>query len=158
MLKKLVFIGIGLVAAAGGFFLSLSLKSDFSIVEGESYQWQDFEGQYLVVNYFAEWCAPCLKEIPELNQFETFANTQQDVSLLAVNFDNLPDSELISLQQKYEIGFRVMSGLPKNAVFPFPKSLPATFIIGPDGKLIKHLQGEQNNESLQNMIRQLRQL
>ncbi len=73
MFKKLIFVSCGLAAAIAGFYLSLSLKSDFTTVEGQSYQWQDFKGQYLVVNYFAEWCAPCLKELPELNQFESFA-------------------------------------------------------------------------------------
>ncbi|WP_342804466.1 TlpA disulfide reductase family protein [Alteromonas sp. M12] len=157
MFKKLIFVSCGLAAAIAGFYLSLSLKSDFTTVEGQSYQWQDFEGQYLVVNYFAEWCAPCLKELPELNQFESFAKEQPDVSLLAVNFDNLGDPELQELKQKYQIDFRVISGLPENAVFHKPNSLPTTFIIGPDGALIKQLQGEQNNASLQNIITQLRQ-
>ncbi|MEP4888724.1 MAG: TlpA disulfide reductase family protein [Aliiglaciecola sp.] len=157
MFKKLLFISFGFAAAVAGFYLSMSLKSDFTTVDGESYQWQDFEGQYLVVNYFAEWCAPCLKEIPELNEFERFASTETDVALLAVNFDNLPDPELMALKQKYQIEFTVISGLPENAVFTKPKSLPTTFIIGPDGVLIKQLQGEQSNASLQNIIIQLRQ-
>ncbi|MDO6693714.1 TlpA disulfide reductase family protein [Aliiglaciecola sp. 3_MG-2023] len=157
MIKKLIFVSFGLAAAVAGFYLSLNLKSDFETVEGESYQWQDFNGQFLVVNYFAEWCAPCLKEIPELNQFERFADGETDVALLAVNFDNLPTPELLALKQKYQIDFRIISGLPENTVFSKPKSLPTTFIIGPDGALIKQLQGEQSDASLQNIIIQLRQ-
>lgn len=158
MIKKVSFSLICLMAAILGFWLSLSLREDFKTVDEESFRWNDFDGQVLIINYFAEWCAPCLKEIPELNAFHEYTIEQDDVSLFAVNFDNLNDTDLKGLQKKYEMTFNMISGIPKNAPYGMPKALPATFIIGPDGKLIKQLNGEQTNQGLQDVVNQLRQL
>lgn len=158
MIKKVSFSLICLTAAILGFWLSLSLREDFKTIDDESFQWNDFDGEVLIINYFAEWCAPCLKEIPELNDFYDFTEKQGDVSLFAVNFDNLDDTALRHLQKKYGMTFELISGNPKNAPYAMPKALPATFIIGPDGKLIKQLNGEQTNRGLQDVVNQLRQL
>src|SRR5690606_11211450 len=47
---------------------------------------QSLQGQWLVINYWAEWCAPCRKEIPELNALPEHID---GVRVLGVNFDGL---------------------------------------------------------------------
>ncbi len=158
IVKRVSFGLICLVAVGLGLWLSLALRTDFKTIDERSYRWDQFSGHYLVVNYFAEWCAPCLKEIPELNGFHDYANKQNDVSLFAVNFDNLDDNALKELQSKYKMQFNMVSGFPLNAPYAMPKTLPATFIIGRDGKVIKELKGEQTNQDLQLIIQQLRKL
>ncbi|GAA0852450.1 TlpA disulfide reductase family protein [Aliiglaciecola litoralis] len=158
MLKKIGFALLLAVAAVAGFWFSLSLRADFSTLDGKQYSWQSLKDQIVVVNYFAEWCAPCLKEVPELNKFAQFAQQNDGVSIFAVNFDNLSDQELSKLRDKYSMEFAMVSGLPKNAPFAMPKSLPATFIIGSDGTLIKQLNGEQTDAQLQNIVLTLQKL
>ena len=43
-------------------------------------------GNWIVVNYWADWCAPCIKEIPELNDF---AKENTDILVYTFNFDYL---------------------------------------------------------------------
>lgn len=158
MFNKVAFGLVGILAAGLGLWFSLSLRFDFETLEGQRYRWGELQQQYVIVNYFAEWCAPCLQEIPELNKFQAFAKENPKVSLFAINYDNLSSKQLLTLQQKYAIGFPMITGQVNNAPFTIPKSLPATFIIGPDGKLIKQLNGEQSNAQLQNIIVQLAKL
>ena len=47
---------------------------------------EDFRGGWLFVNYWAEWCAPCLEEIPELFQLHA---SSAEVFVLGINFDQL---------------------------------------------------------------------
>ncbi len=155
--KKLAFALLCILAASAGGYLSFSVNNpeDFETLEGNEYRWSDLQGQFLVVNYFAEWCAPCLKEIPELNKFQQYANNNDKVSLFAVSFDELTIEQLNVLIDKYQIDFAVMKKPPLSAPFAAPKSLPSTYIISPTGELIKQLQGEQSSESLQNIIERL---
>ena len=44
------------------------------------------QGQWLLINYWAEWCGPCRTEIPELN---ALSETEQGLAVLGVNFDEL---------------------------------------------------------------------
>ena len=47
----------------------------------------DLEGRWLVVNYWADWCPPCIKEMPELTSF--YNDNKEEVLVLAFNFDEL---------------------------------------------------------------------
>lgn len=140
-----------------GFGLSFyqSQQVDFTTIDGEEYRWEDLKGKYVLVNYFAEWCAPCLKEVPELNAFYAFTTQQAEVELFAVSYDNLTDEQLMSIKQKYQMDFPILNA--SNASMPneHPNQLPATFIISPQGKVLKKLLGEQTNESLQAIIEAL---
>ena len=51
----------------------------------------DFHGRWLVINYWAEWCTPCIKEIPELNQL---AQQYPELAVVGVNFDGTEGDEL----------------------------------------------------------------
>jgi len=121
---------------------------DFHTDTQGAQSWSDFEGEYVVVNYFAEWCAPCLRELPELNEFhEAHADK---VTLLGVSFDPLNNNQLAALKEKHQIEFPLIQTEPTPS-FPFarPKMLPATYIVGPDGSVEGPLLGEQSIESLQ---------
>lgn len=109
--------------------------------------WQDYEGQYVIVNYFAEWCAPCLRELPELNEFHHQYGDQ--VTLLGVSFDQLDNAALQALRQKYQIEFPLIQTMPVPQLpFARPAALPATYIVTPAGEVTGPLLGEQTIASL----------
>lgn len=155
VIRKSVFVVAALISAGLGFYLSLSLQSDFETLQGEKSSWRKQQGQWLVVNYFAEWCAPCLKEIPELNIFDIYAKQRNDLRLIGVSFDPLDSTQLSALVHKYDIDFDVLLTEPQNAPYDRPRTLPATFIISPQGELIKQLQGEQTAQGLISIMQQL---
>lgn len=121
--------------------------SDFQTDDRGSLAWEQLKGQYVVVNYFAEWCAPCLRELPELNEF--YHKYGDQVTLLGVSFDGLNNDELAALKQKYAIEFPLIRNEPApNLPFPTPNALPATFIVTPEGEVKGPLLGEQTLQSL----------
>jgi len=105
---------------------------------------KDWNKGYLVVNYWAEWCAPCREEIPELNELY-HDHAEQGLLVVGVNYDAITGEPLAALIEKMGIGFPVLESDPR-AIWSveLPQVLPTTLIIGPDGKLKSELVGPQS--------------
>jgi thiol-disulfide isomerase/thioredoxin len=156
LFKKIIISLVCSLAVVLGVFFNLSNRADFTSLDGVDYRWGSLQGNWLVVNYFAEWCAPCLREIPELNKF--YAENKEQLAMFAVSFDALSHAQLSELQKKYNIQFPVIQHLDGDTPMGRPNSLPATFIIGPDGRVAKQLLGEQSAESLTTALNILKSL
>lgn len=150
LLKKSLAILVSLAALGAGMIAFNTLRADFTDLNGTDYQWQELQGQWVVINYFAPWCAPCLREIPQLNQF--YQQNQQRVKLFAISFDGESEQQLTAMQLKYDIQFPLIATINSPMPMSRPKSLPATYLIAPDGSVAKHLLGEQSAESLNQAI------
>lgn len=106
----------------------------------------DYQGRWLVINYWAEWCKPCIKEIPELNALDA---KYPQVAVLGVNFDGVTGDALQAQVDKLGIAFPVLEQNPSGGLgIQLPAVLPATFVFDPDGKLVHSLVGPQTLESL----------
>jgi thiol-disulfide isomerase/thioredoxin len=146
VLKKSLIVLACIVALSMGVMVNLANRVDFTTLDGQDYRWQNLQGRWVVVNYFAEWCAPCLREIPQLNQF--YAENKGQLAMFAVSFDPLSHEQLLGIKSKYEIQFPVIASFAAEMPMPPPKNLPVTFLIRPDGSVAKQLFGEQSAESL----------
>ena len=118
-----------------------------SIMEGNILEKKDWQGKWVYINDWAEWCKPCAEEIPELNKF---AAANPDVLVLGVNYDKPANAEAINQAHRLHIEFAIV---PNDAVllaFPHevPQSLPTTLVINPEGKLVQTLQGPQTQATL----------
>lgn len=105
------------------------------------------QGNWLLINYWAQWCAPCREEIPELN---VFAREQRDTLLAyAVNFDDVQGDELLAQAASLNIKFALLATDPAKALgYPRPMVLPTTVLINPQGELHARLLGPQTGDSL----------
>lgn len=118
----------------------------------------DARNHWLVVNYWATWCAPCRKEIPELNALAAQL-TAKNISILGVNFDQLAGAELIHASQSLGIQFPVIiDDLTQRYNLPTHQGLPVTHIISPQGTLVETLIGEQSQASILQALQRLQAL
>lgn len=136
-----------------GVWGNLALKADFVTLDKQKVKWSSMQGEWIVVNYFAEWCVPCLREIPELNAF--YHNNHQSINMFGVSFDKMTRTELAQIKNKYDIQFPLIDQLDSYPWLQPPTSLPTTYIIGADGQVKKQLKGEQSSESLLRTIHTL---
>jgi thiol-disulfide isomerase/thioredoxin len=153
MQQKWLVIIVAILSAIVGLTLYHSSQSDFTTLDGKKHRHADYDGQYVLVNYFAEWCAPCLKEVPELSKLNQIK--PENVVLFAVSYDNLSDEKLAELKQKYEMNFPLINEITQPFPFERPQYLPATYVLKPDGSLAGQLFGEQTAESLLQVISEM---
>jgi thiol-disulfide isomerase/thioredoxin len=107
---------------------------------------KESKGQWVFVNYWAQWCKPCIKEIPELNALNA---DHSDITVLGVNYDGVTGEELAKQLTDLQVGFDTLSSDPSAALgIPRPVVLPTTVIISPSGDLHSTLLGPQTLETL----------
>lgn len=113
------------------------------------------DGQWLVINYWAQWCGPCRTEIPELNRLsETLAGRAE---VFGVNYDALQGQALRDSAEAMGIRFSVLASDPA-ARFGLPRSevLPVTYIVDEQGRVRERLLGEQTAQGLLRRFEALR--
>ena len=100
-------------------------KPDYELFEGPKGNKSDFLGKWLVVNYWADWCPPCIKEMPELESF--YHQNGNKVLVLAYNFDRLEGSDLKEQILRFKVNVPSILNDP-GLLFGWntPPSLPAT--------------------------------
>jgi thiol-disulfide isomerase/thioredoxin len=105
--------------------------------------------RWLVVNYWAIWCAPCREEIPELNLLAL----RGLVDVYAVNFDEVQGDALLAQAAELDIQFPLLASDPGTRLgIARPTVLPTTLILTPEGALATRLIGPQTLESLEREI------
>ena len=138
------------VALAGCGAADLGPDQHGQVVTPESLQ-----GQWLVINYWAEWCAPCRKEIPELN---ALPERIDKVRVLGVNFDGLQGEALLRAAEGMGIDFTVLADNPAEHFGLEPSGvLPATYLVDERGKVRARLLGEQTADGLVARLQALRE-
>jgi len=113
----------------------------------------DYRGEWVVLNYWATWCAPCRKEIPELSNLH---DERGDITVLGLEYEELEDSDLYEFLADFQISYPIL----KVDVFappePFgaPKALPTTIILDKQGRAVKSFVGPVTREAIEQFIDQ----
>lgn len=115
----------------------LALKDD----TGKLHQLADYKGKWLLVNYWATWCPPCLEEIPDLvNLYDAHHN--RDLMVIGVVVDYESPKEVAKYVDDMLMSYPIVLSADKSSgVKQQPEVLPTTYVYSPDGKLFKVKQG-----------------
>jgi len=125
-----------------------------SDVQGVEHKLSDYRGKWVVVNYWATWCPPCLTEIPELVDFHE-ARKDKDAVVLGVNFEDISLSALKQFSEEYFMNFPVLRSKPgpSSALGPIP-GLPTTYLVSPEGEVVARQVGPVTAELIADFIAQ----
>jgi len=97
------------------------------------------------INYWAQWCKPCIKEIPELNAL----HAAEGYTVLGVNYDGALGEELQAQLDALDVAFPTLGEDPAQRFgIERPQVLPTTLVIAPGGELRQILVGPQTEATL----------
>ncbi len=128
------------LAACGG--------EQVQFADGTTTQTSHWQDRWLVINYWAEWCAPCRHEIPELNELHE-DRVANGLVVLGVNYDGLAGEDLTDVMQRMQIEFPVLAQDPQLQYgYDRAQVLPMTVIIDPRRQVHEILSGPQTAKSI----------
>ena len=111
---------------------------DFSLpdADGRIHRLSDHRGKWVVINFWATWCGPCMVEIPELMRFHE-RRKDHDAIVIGVNFEEIDTPDLVKFIAEMDINYLVVRAGDK-PILPFEplKGLPSTFFVDPHGELV----------------------
>ena len=99
---------------------------------GEDFKIKPVKGKFILINFWATWCAPCRRELPELNLFNGKRNKNQ-VQVLAVCVDNAP-KKIKAFLKNMDVHFEVLID-NKERLSDFYKisQMPTTILLNSEG-------------------------
>jgi thiol-disulfide isomerase/thioredoxin len=116
--------------------LSSTSAAAFDLVDtsGRPQRLADLKGRWVVVNFWATWCVPCVQEIPEIAAFQ---RDHRDVAVIGIAVDAQDAAKVRAFAKK--VGHDYPLVLSNDAVekqLGEPKALPTTRIYDPNGKVV----------------------
>lgn len=111
---------------------------DFELpdIEGVPHRLSDYRGRWVIVNYWATWCPPCLDEIPELEMFHE-THKEDDAVVLGVNLEDIGLADLRAFVDEQFVSYPVLRDRPRarTELGPIP-GMPTTYVVSPEGQVI----------------------
>lgn len=112
----------------GGPAPSFELES----LQGKTFNSSDLKGKAVILNFWATWCVPCLKEMPEFNKAYSSLKGE-DVAIIAINFAETR-SEVGEFVKEHSINFPVLLDKYGDVSQDYRvRGLPVTYFISSDG-------------------------
>lgn len=109
-------------------------------LDGKPYDLAAQRGHWVIVNFWATWCIPCIKEMPDISHF---VSTHKDVSAIGLAYDDSALSDIKAFVAKHPVSYPIaqvgLDNPPKD--FDEPRGLPTTYLIAPDGTVAKRFVG-----------------
>jgi len=139
-----------------------SLAPDFEIsdFDGARHRLSDFRGKPVYVNFWATWCIPCQRELPEAQ--ELLDRHEDDLAIITVNTNEPLDrakaffANIEKLNGEPGVSFTVDGMDPDETLYrkytPFPGALPVSVFIDANGKVVKVLTGLIDLETMEEAV------
>ncbi len=126
---------------------------DFELpaLDGDRHRLSDYRGQWVVVNYWATWCKPCRKEIPDLSEMH---DSREDITVLGLAFEDTDPADFKQFLESYPASYPVLlvDVYDPPADLGPPRVLPTTHLIDGDGAMVETWLGPVTSEMITEWI------
>src|SRR5690554_7424543 len=113
---------------------------EVATIDGGRYDLAEHRGEWVVVNFWATWCSPCLKEMPELSALDAM---HEHVGVVGLAYEDIEPEAMRDFLAKHPVVYpiAIIDTYDPPSDFDTPRGLPMTYLIGPDGRVVKRFLG-----------------
>lgn len=124
-----------------------------STISGETITLSDYKGKVIFINFWATWCGPCRKEIPD---FITLKKTYSDsLEIIGISADDTKEP-VVSFVNEHGVNYPVIMNSPEiQAQFGQIRGIPTTFIIDKNMTIVQKIVGLRSYDEFKSIIDQL---
>ena len=120
-------------------------------LDGKTFDLAAQRGKWVIVNYWATWCVPCIKEMPDISRFVA---AHKNVVAIGLAYEDSEPADIKAFLAKHPVVYPIAQVTLDQPLKDFdePRGLPTTYLISPDGKVAKHIVGPVTEASLEGLI------
>ena len=147
-----------LCAAAMLFCATSAAAFDLKDTGGTAQRLSELKGKWVVVNFWATWCAPCVKEIPDIAAFATAQGNKVRVLGVALDWDetgkrDADERKVKAFAKKVGLTYPLVLGnAASEKAFGKLKGLPTTIVYDPNGKIVFRKTGTVSEAQLNRVV------
>lgn len=129
-----------------------------SDLDGNQHRLSDYQGQVVIINFWATWCPPCREEMPSMQR--AWEQLEKD-GILMLGIDVGEDEDTIfQFTANYPVEFPLLMDSDSSVINQWPvRGLPTTFVVDPKGRIVYRAIGgrEWDDPALLSLVRALKQ-
>ncbi|MEO2005156.1 MAG: TlpA disulfide reductase family protein, partial [Candidatus Poribacteria bacterium] len=103
----------------------------------------DYRGKVVLLNFWATWCPPCVREIPDLVALRKELGPEQ-VEILGISLDTVEDDVREFVRQRGVTYPAAVDTAGVSAMYGGVSSIPTTFVIDADGGIAEKIVGSRS--------------
>ncbi|QOC22991.1 TlpA family protein disulfide reductase [Wenzhouxiangella sp. AB-CW3] len=147
-MKTLILAGLLLMASG---VAVAGIDFELPALDGSTHKLSDYRGDWVVVNYWATWCRPCRKEIPDLSNLH---DRRDDIYVLGLAYEDTEVETFERFLEDYPASYPILlvDTYEPPSDLGAPRALPTTFLVNADGEIVNTWLGPVTSEMITDWI------